>query len=127
MKFFSRRNLFGMSTLAALGVVSKSNADEAEFDDEMVADHVLVNVSSFERSLAWYRDKLGFEEEVRWTVDGLDKTDLAYLKRGSFRIEVASAPKTGGHTPTSSRHNAAVLRHRSCRRLGRTSPNQIGP
>ena len=60
----------------------------------MVADHVLINATDFDRSLTWYCDNLGFEEEVRWTVDGLEGTNLAYLKRGLFRIELASGPTT---------------------------------
>ena len=60
----------------------------------MSVDHVMINVSDFERSVRWYTDKLGFKETVRWTVDGLDGTDLAYLKRGDFMIELASGLKT---------------------------------
>ncbi len=52
------------------------------------ADHLLIGVSNFEETVTWYKDILGFKEEVRWTVDGLPNLDLAYLTNGEFRIEI---------------------------------------
>lgn len=88
---------------AALAVFSTSIAFTGESTGEskpvsalagMTVDHVMVNVSDFERSVKWYTEKLGFKETVRWTVDGLPGTNLAYLKRGTFLLEVASGPTT---------------------------------
>lgn len=62
--------------------------------DGLALDHVMVNVGDFYRSVKWYHDKLGFDEVVRWTVDGLDGTNLAQVQRGSFLIEIASGPTT---------------------------------
>ncbi|MEL6108331.1 MAG: VOC family protein [Planctomycetota bacterium] len=60
----------------------------------MTIDHVMVNVSDFDRSVRWYEEKLGFEKVVQWTVEGLDGTRLGYLKRGDFLLEIASGPTT---------------------------------
>ncbi len=57
----------------------------------MRVDHVMVHAIDFEASYAWYRDKLGFRPVVTWTVDGLDDTDLSYLQRNGFMIELVSA------------------------------------
>lgn len=95
-KRITRRAALGslaVTSAIARVAVGKSN-DSNDPVDEFAADHVLVNVSDFQQSVAWYRDKLGFEEVVRWTVDGLADTNLAYLRRGSFMIEIACAPKT---------------------------------
>lgn len=96
MTDLERRKLLMLPAAAALATSSSLAAGVGiePAQDEMVADHVLINVADFERSLRWYCDKLGFEEEVRWTVEGLADTNLAYLKRGSFRIELASGPVT---------------------------------
>lgn len=74
-------------------IASKHRTSHSALDG-MTVDHVMVNVSDFERSVKWYEDKLGFKETVRWTVEGLPGTNLAYLKRGSFLLEVASGPTT---------------------------------
>ena len=60
----------------------------------MRADHACVNVADFGTGLAWYRDVLGFRELVRWTVDGLAETQLAYLELNGFRIELVAGPTT---------------------------------
>jgi catechol 2,3-dioxygenase-like lactoylglutathione lyase family enzyme len=73
-------------------VAGTANASDAL--DGMVVDHVMINVSDFGRSVAWYQDKLGFKEVVHWTVEGLDEKHLAYLQRGDFLIEIASGPKS---------------------------------
>lgn len=92
----TRRTVLGSLALTpAIGTLA--NADQSSSDDSFAgfaADHVQVNTADFERSVAWYREKLGFEEVVRWTVDGLDGTNLAYMQRGNFRIEIASGPAT---------------------------------
>jgi len=73
---------------------TKTEQAEPSVLDGMVVDHVMVNVADFEKSVKWYSEKLGFTETVRWTVEGLDQTNLAYLKRGDFLIELASGPTT---------------------------------
>ncbi|MEM9366639.1 MAG: VOC family protein [Planctomycetota bacterium] len=61
---------------------------------ERPTPHSRFCVSDFEQSVEWYTNKLGFREMVRWTVDGLPGTNLAYLKRGGFLLEIASGPTT---------------------------------
>ncbi|MEM8875808.1 MAG: VOC family protein [Planctomycetota bacterium] len=63
----------------------------------MKIDHVMVHAADFETSDRWYRETLGFEPVVEWTVDGLDGTRLSYLERNGFLIELVSAP-TGDQT-----------------------------
>lgn len=62
------------------------------------ADHVMIGVSNFEETLQWYKEKLGFKEEVRWTVEALPGMQLAYLELNGFRIEIFA----GGTGPAQS-------------------------
>lgn len=71
---------------------ASSSAAEPDPLDSMRVDHVMVHAVDFDRSYAWYRDMLGFRPVVRWTVDGLDGTQLSYLGRNGFLIELVSAP-----------------------------------
>ncbi|MEM9924324.1 MAG: VOC family protein [Cyanobacteria bacterium P01_D01_bin.50] len=52
------------------------------------ADHIAIRVTNFEETLNWYKEKLGFQEEVFWTVEGLRGMKLAYLTLNGFRIEI---------------------------------------
>ena len=84
-----------VASSAAVAVDRSSEDTQTKLEsalDGMAIDHIMVNVSDFEDSVKWYTDKLGFKETVRWTVDGLPGTNLAYLKRGAFLIEVVSGP-----------------------------------
>lgn len=63
----------------------------------MTFDHVALRVANFEETLNWYKEKLGLEEEVVWTVEGLPGMQLAYLKLNGFRLEIIGG---GGFEPT---------------------------
>jgi catechol 2,3-dioxygenase-like lactoylglutathione lyase family enzyme len=52
------------------------------------ADHVFIGVFDFEGTIQWYKEKLGFREERRWTVDALPGMQLAYIELNGFRIEI---------------------------------------
>ncbi len=54
------------------------------------ADHLCFGVDDLDAAIAWYVDKLGFEEEVRWGLDGMPGVELAYLRGLGFRIELIS-------------------------------------
>lgn len=54
----------------------------------MQTDHVSLRVTNFEATLNWYKEKLGFTEEVVWTVEGLSGMQFAYLKLNGSRIEI---------------------------------------
>lgn len=59
-------------------------------------DHLMLGVDDMEAVIAWYRDKLGYEVEKAWTVDGLPGIRLAYLiGHGGYRMELIA----GGHGP----------------------------
>ena len=85
----------GLTGLAAVPALAAGRAEkDAGPLSGMTADHVLINVADFGTGLAWYRDVLGFTEVVRWTVDGLAGTTLAYLEKNGFRIELVAGPTT---------------------------------
>ena len=79
----------------------------------MRADHVSLRVADFEATLNWYKEKLDFQEEVVWTVEGLSGMQLAYLKLNDSRIEIVG----GGNfeplqkPPTNLQDALAVLGH----------------
>lgn len=47
--------------------------------------------------IQWYKEKLGFREERRWTVDALPGMQLAYIELNGFRVEIIGGG--GGHRP----------------------------
>lgn len=57
-------------------------------------DHVEISVpiSKFEETIQWYKNKLGFKEQVRWTVETLPGTKLVYLELNGFRFEIVGSP-----------------------------------
>lgn len=63
----------------------------------MRADHVALRVANFAETLSWYKEKLGFKEEVVWTVEELLGMQLAYLEHNGFRLEIIGG---GGFQPT---------------------------
>ncbi|MEO0529983.1 MAG: VOC family protein [Planctomycetota bacterium] len=67
---------------------------ESADSETFLVDHVMINATDLKRSHAWYTQTLGFREEVRWTVDGLEGTTLSYLERDGFRIELVSSPES---------------------------------
>lgn len=52
------------------------------------ADHVALRVANFAETINWYKEKLGFQEEVVWTVEELPGIQLAYLEHNRFRLEI---------------------------------------
>ena len=63
----------------------------------MRADHVALRVANFEETLNWYKEKLGFTEEVVWTVEELPGMQFAYLELNRFRLEIIGS---GSFKPT---------------------------
>ena len=61
------------------------------------ADHVALRVANFAETINWYKEKLGFQEEVVWTVEELPGIQLAYLEHNRFRLEIIGG---GGFQPT---------------------------
>ncbi|WP_317111140.1 VOC family protein [Chroococcidiopsis sp. SAG 2025] len=54
----------------------------------MRIDHVQIRVPNFEETIEWYKDKLGFREQVSWTVKALPGLRIAYLELNGFRMEI---------------------------------------
>lgn len=54
----------------------------------MRADHVEIRVPSFKETVQWYKEKLGFREQVSWTVKALPGLKIAYLELNGFRLEI---------------------------------------
>ncbi len=53
----------------------------------MVPHHVGVSVPDLDESIAWYGRMFGFEVETRAFID-IIPAEVAFLRRGSFRIEL---------------------------------------
>lgn len=66
---------------------------------EHMTGPVKLGVDDMEAMMAWYRDKLGYEVEKAWTVDGLPGIRLAYLiGHGGYRMELIAGGR-GLRTP----------------------------
>ncbi|MEM6854925.1 MAG: VOC family protein [Planctomycetota bacterium] len=86
--------IYGVNRVSAVTSGSVAEIKPADPLAGMRVDHIMVNARDYETSFAWYRDKLGFEPVVTWTVDGLVDTDLSYLRGGGFLIELVSNPES---------------------------------
>jgi len=64
---------------------SSSSTNELSF---MRIDHVEIRVPNFEETVRWYKEKLGFREQVDWTVKALLGMQLADLELNGFRLEI---------------------------------------
>ena len=53
-------------------------------------NHTAISVPNFEETIDWYREKLGFEESVRWKAPPHSGEDvqLAFLEFNDARLEV---------------------------------------
>lgn len=60
----------------------------------MQIDHVALNVSNYDETLQWYRDKLDATIEHEWTVDVFSDLKLAYLNVYGFRIEIVGSTQS---------------------------------
>ncbi|MBE9108527.1 VOC family protein [Nodosilinea sp. LEGE 07298] len=56
------------------------------------AEHVMISTGDYDGTIAWYRDKLGFQILQEWTVPEFADVQLAYLQLNGFIIEVVSTP-----------------------------------
>ena len=65
----------------------------------MQIDHVALNVSNYEETLQWYRDKLDATIEHEWTVEVFPDLKLAYLNVYGFRIEVVGSTQSRSGMP----------------------------
>ncbi len=78
--------------LVALGIYGFTTLESNEKKDKGLAtlssDHIAIGVTDFEESVTWYKEVLGFREELRWEVDGLDGLNFAYLMTDNYRIEI---------------------------------------
>ncbi|MEM7569192.1 MAG: VOC family protein [Pseudomonadota bacterium] len=61
--------------------------------DQIRAEHIMISTDSFDDTLTWYRDMLGFELIHKWSVPELPGIELGYMKRNGFVIEVVQTPK----------------------------------
>lgn len=59
----------------------------------MQIDHVGINVSNYEETIQWYRDKLDAKVEREWTIAGFPDLKLAYLNVYGFRVEIISSTR----------------------------------
>jgi methylmalonyl-CoA/ethylmalonyl-CoA epimerase len=54
---------------------------------ELIADHIGISVPDLDASIAWYGRMFGFELEMRQHLP-IIPADIAFLRRGDFRIEL---------------------------------------
>ena len=57
------------------------------------AEHVMISTDSYDETIAWYRDKLGFSIRHEWTVPEFEGVKLAYIELNGFLIEVVETPE----------------------------------
>lgn len=76
----------------------------------MRVDHVEIRVSNFEETVKWYKEKLGFKEQVNWTVEALPGMQLAYLELNGFRLEIIGGNFTSSYQPPSNFQEALNIR-----------------
>ncbi|MEL6218428.1 MAG: VOC family protein [Pseudomonadota bacterium] len=62
-------------------------------------DHISLNVRDFDGMTLWYREVLGFEVEVAWSVAALDGKRLAYLRLADTVLELVEADADGAGLP----------------------------
>ena len=92
--------VFLLTTAYSQSLPSYSNniATQAALTDTAIsslrADHVMLRVPNFKETIQWYKEKLGFEEVLRWKNPSLPELDLAYIEHNGSRIEII-----GGGTP----------------------------
>lgn len=86
-----RRMFLGLlaTPIAAVGLRGIMNvpAHAASKPLDAAVFYVSLNVQDFERSFAWYQEKLGFQVEVAWHRVS-DGRRLAYLKKNDTRLEL---------------------------------------
>jgi methylmalonyl-CoA/ethylmalonyl-CoA epimerase len=54
---------------------------------ELIVDHIGISVPDLDASIAWYGRMFGFELEMRQHLP-IIPADIAFLRRGDFRIEL---------------------------------------
>lgn len=55
---------------------------------QMRAEHVMISTNDYQGTLDWYQSILGFSIMQQWTVPEFPGTQLAYLEKNGFIIEV---------------------------------------
>jgi methylmalonyl-CoA/ethylmalonyl-CoA epimerase len=69
----------------------KKEAEAAKSDFGLKPHHCAMSVPDIERSIAWYREMLGFSLEKRGTLPAIG-AEVAFLLKGEFRIELFEVP-----------------------------------
>ena len=57
------------------------------------AEHIMISTDDYAGTLAWYRDKLGFQVTQEWTVPEFPGAELAYIELNGFVIEIVGTPE----------------------------------
>jgi catechol 2,3-dioxygenase-like lactoylglutathione lyase family enzyme len=71
--------------------LSGETRNDARLDcGDHAEQHTAINVPNFEETIDWYREKLGFEESVRWKAPPHSGEDvqLAFFEFNDARLEV---------------------------------------
>jgi methylmalonyl-CoA/ethylmalonyl-CoA epimerase len=85
--------VFGLALLLTAGhtgmgmLMTEENKNEPGF--EISFHHIGISVENLEESIAWYREKLGFEEVMRMDQgETIKEMSIAHIKRGNCYIEL---------------------------------------
>lgn len=86
------------ATGQVIAAASNDAGAAPNFPIPMRADHVMLGVDDMDGMITWYREKLSFQVERAWTVDGLPGIQLAYIGAHGFRLELIAGGR-GPRTP----------------------------
>lgn len=79
--------LFLAAGSAAMGVLMAEEQNKTGFDISF--HHVGISVANLDESIAWYKEKLGFEEVMRMNQgETIQNMKIGHIKRGNIYLEL---------------------------------------
>ncbi len=82
-----------MTTLTDAKAAAQAQGPRPDPLAQIRAEHVMISTGDYAGTLAWYRDKLGFQVKHEWSVPEFPGVHLAYIELNGFVIEVVGTPK----------------------------------
>ncbi|WP_420346870.1 VOC family protein [Pelagibius sp.] len=82
-----------MTTLTDAKTAAQAQGPRPNPLAQIRAEHVMISTGDYAGTLAWYREKLGFQVKHEWTVPDFPGVQLAYIELNGFVIEVVGTPK----------------------------------
>ncbi|MEO1080320.1 MAG: VOC family protein [Pseudomonadota bacterium] len=72
-----------IAALATAASLTTAHADERPRPDPLAqiqAEHVMISTDSYDETIRWYREKLGFRVQHEWTVPEFTDVKLSYIE-----------------------------------------------